>query len=1028
MRFAKFAIFILFLLKVFIVSGVQEKEDLIFTCYDSSNGMPQNSATAFAGNSMGFVYIATQEGVVKFDGLIMEVFDRNTLPGLPSNLIRDIAVGEDDSIFVATTKGLVLFNRKANVINDFAVLGKTSTPDVISIAYSAQEKRLVGAVSRKGIFSYSVEKDETVLFETSGRSDLLNTNKVFAADSGEIYAGTRDGVYFQEKAGDFEKVEGLNDFITALAQDREGSIYAGGRNGLYKLRNGKLIRGFSEETGASIKNVTALFVDSSNNLLIGHSGKGLLSYNGNGLKKISFNSSKGMENVAAIFEDKEKNIWAGGLSKGFCIAKKSRMSATYGKEHLVMGITEDLTGDIWMNSLGKGAVKVNRKKGTHEIIKEKIGTDLRSVYSDRAGRTWVFSKDKGVFISMNGDVFKEAAAVFEGNLSDFPLNGAIFFEDKNGAVWTDNRDRASRVYSFFNNRMTFFDLPEKNCVVTDIIQNRKGEILVSTLENGVFKRDSVTGKFMKVSFQGRNFFIHNMLYDSKDRLWMATHNSGIFIAFEGDIINLTVEKGLFHDAVHSMLEDRSGSFWFSTNKGLFSISSSEIECFLNGKCLKVYSTVYLESDGMPSRECNGGSRPSMIQTADGTIWVPTIKGAVNIDPLAEHKADGAPAVTLTWLIINNDVSSRKRIYDLEKISLPKGTKEVEIQYSAPVFKNPSKVSFSYCLNENCSVKSTDRRYASFNNISPGDYRFKVRAFYEDRNENDYTEKSITFTIEPFFYETGNFRNILLFVSFMSILFAFLLNRRSSYLKEQEMTSVINEKTFKLELANNELTEAVMRDPLTGLRNRRYLFEKEEEGVNEFMDMLALTKLITTKNVFAVMLIDIDHFKRVNDYYGHASGDMVLKDFSAILKENAGEEGVVVRWGGEEFLILLKNTTYEAAVAVSENIRKRVEKHRFTTDDGKDLWLTCSIGLSLIPFFKRSPDFLSFDNIISLADLALYHSKSSGRDRITIAKSGNSLPANMEQLQDMLVSYDYAEINGFYKFEVLEKENFEEFEI
>ncbi|HSW60840.1 MAG TPA: GGDEF domain-containing protein, partial [bacterium] len=432
--------------------------------------------------------------------------------------------------------------------------------------------------------------------------------------------------------------------------------------------------------------------------------------------------------------------------------------------------------------------------------------------------------------------------------------------------------------------------------------------------------------------------------------------------------------------------------------------------------------------GMPSAECNGGSKPSMIKTADGIIWIPTVKGVVGIDP--DKTADNSivPSVTFTWLVVDNDFTKKTRIYDTDYVALPKGSREVEIHYSAPVFKESSRIIFSYYLDNTCIVKSTKRRFATFNNLNPGEHKFKVRAFYEGESEENFSESSLVLNIEPFFYETERFRSIFLAISFISIFLAFLMNKRSALIKEEEMRNIINSKTFKLELANNGLQEAVMKDPLTGLRNRRYLYEVEEESINEFIDMNALTREKSSKAVFALIMIDIDHFKRVNDYFGHTTGDLVLVDFANILKEKTRADDVVIRWGGEEFLVLLKGTTREEAVSIAENIRKGVEKHSFSTDDGKEIWLTCSIGLSLIPFFRKSPDFLSFDNIVSITDMALYYSKSTGRDRGTYVNSGTSLPLNQEQFQDMLISYDYAELNGFYKFEIIEKKNFEEFEI
>ena len=136
LRLLLFSAFFSFFVDIISLSVISARDDLVYICYDSSNGMPQNSAVSFDQDSDRFIYIATQEGVVKFDGLNFEVFDRTNLKGLPSNLIRDIKAVQKDKIFVATSKGLVLYDRKAGIVKEFKNIGGVNHPDVTSISYS----------------------------------------------------------------------------------------------------------------------------------------------------------------------------------------------------------------------------------------------------------------------------------------------------------------------------------------------------------------------------------------------------------------------------------------------------------------------------------------------------------------------------------------------------------------------------------------------------------------------------------------------------------------------------------------------------------------------------------------------------------------------------------------------------------------------------------------------------------------------------------------------------------------------------
>ncbi|HSW60612.1 MAG TPA: two-component regulator propeller domain-containing protein, partial [bacterium] len=312
---------------------------MVYICYDSSNGMPQNSAVSFDQDSDRFIYIATQEGVVKFDGLNFEVFDRTNLKGLPSNLIRDIKAVQKDKIFVATSKGLVLYDRKAGIVNEFRNIGGVNHPDVISISYSSARNKLFGISNGKSLFSYSDSEG----FDFIGNSEYPEfkyMQKVLVTKSDDVFVAGRDGVYFIDKTGGMTRVEEIDDSIQALAENREGYVFAGGKNGVYRIRNRKYIASLSEETGSEIKDVTALFTDSFNTLLIGMAGSGLYSYSGNSLKKINVNNTLNSEKIVSIYEDVENNLWIGTLSKGFCFAKQRRTEETFLRNELIMGITE----------------------------------------------------------------------------------------------------------------------------------------------------------------------------------------------------------------------------------------------------------------------------------------------------------------------------------------------------------------------------------------------------------------------------------------------------------------------------------------------------------------------------------------------------------------------------------------------------------------------------------------------------------------------------------------------------------------
>lgn len=196
---------------------------------------------------------------------------------------------------------------------------------------------------------------------------------------------------------------------------------------------------------------------------------------------------------------------------------------------------------------------------------------------------------------------------------------------------------------------------------------------------------------------------------------------------------------------------------------------------------------------------------------------------------------------------------------------------------------------------------------------------------------------------------------------------------------EELTKVNNElantqrelvqKKAELERLYQLEKELSSTDSLTGLLNRR--------GFRQFADR-ELLRAERTGNSFSMALADIDFFKSINDRYGHAAGDEVLKTIAGIIKRNLRETDLVARWGGEEFLILLTDTTVDTAAGILERLRAKIEQTSFSfLESGKRL--TLSFGLTVFMAGK------SLETLIEEADAALYEAKRTGRNRVVIWK-------------------------------------------
>jgi diguanylate cyclase (GGDEF)-like protein len=183
----------------------------------------------------------------------------------------------------------------------------------------------------------------------------------------------------------------------------------------------------------------------------------------------------------------------------------------------------------------------------------------------------------------------------------------------------------------------------------------------------------------------------------------------------------------------------------------------------------------------------------------------------------------------------------------------------------------------------------------------------------------------------------------------------------------EMSNITRElakKNAKLEQANKKITELLNKDYLTQVGNRKYFYERFEEMVSHHK-RAKIGKL-------ALILCDIDHFKQVNDTYGHDVGDLVLVKFASTLKEKLRKEDVVARFGGEEFIVILNCRDEEDVKEVAERLRKLIST---ITIDGYDLAVTASFGAAEYEFGD------TLDAVIKRADEAMYEAKSKGRNKV-----------------------------------------------
>ena len=195
---------------------------------------------------------------------------------------------------------------------------------------------------------------------------------------------------------------------------------------------------------------------------------------------------------------------------------------------------------------------------------------------------------------------------------------------------------------------------------------------------------------------------------------------------------------------------------------------------------------------------------------------------------------------------------------------------------------------------------------------------------------------------------------------------------------------VAERTLGLHKANEKLEKINITDDLTGLNNRRFITNNLKNDIDlvlrKHRDKSAVSnKEQNNDSDLIFFLIDLDHFKRVNDVYGHTAGDAVLMQIKSIFTKVFRETDYFVRWGGEEFLVVARFTDRKIAPVLAEKLRKTVERYDFVIGDGNVIKKTCSIGYASFPFIKESPEILDWEHVLDIADHCLYAAKNSARN-------------------------------------------------
>ncbi|MBV9611667.1 MAG: hypothetical protein JO091_04310, partial [Acidobacteriaceae bacterium] len=513
-------------------------------------------------------------------------------------------------------------------------------------------------------------------------------------------------------------------------------------------------------------------------------------------------------------------------------------------DNLVFTLCEGRAHELWIGTR-KGLNRLENGKLTAYTHKDGLPSDIvLATYLDHAGNLWMGTR--GGLSTFEGGTFKNYST---GDGMSNKVVRAIY-EDSRNNLWIGTS--GGGLNRFRDGRFEVFD-------------SRRG------LSNDVVLS----------------------IYEDRDGiLWIGTDGGGLNRMKDGKLTSFTSKDGLPDDAMFRILEDDSGNLWMSSNKGIFRASRQALNDFAEGKIKRIPAFSYGKSDGMATRECNGGFQPAGWKTRDGKLWFPTMQGIVSVDPGKVEIAAAPPFVTVEQVLINGkDVPAGGAARGLP------GRGDLEFRYSAPNFRSPERVTFRYKLEgfDRDWIDAGPRRTAYYTNIPPGDYRFRVVA---SNGEGGWSAQAAVSSVSlpPRFYQAFWFYALCGLAVIGLIGGGHLAHVRELRKRESLLEQAVEERTAKLrneigerERAEQELVKAKEAAERASSVKSEFLANMSHEIRTPMNAILGMTELALTAQSASEQKECLEIVKNSGDYLLTVINDIL--DFS---KVEAGKLDLVPR--------------------------------------------------------------------------------------------------------------------------------------
>lgn len=916
--------------------------------YKVEDGLPQTQVLSLHRDPTGYLWVGTYSGAARYNGREWVIHDQKR--GMPDNHVTSFLSDHEGKLWMGTFgNGLAQLDGKR--ITRFpaeTVQGSCHVVQMIS-----DRKNRVWIATDQGLLIYDAGVFKRITME-DGLPDLF-CNYLFEDPSGLIYVATRAGLV--AILDDHVQLLNFSDAfsdrrVTVVTEDSDRRLWVGTERGLFHVKGAEVIR--ASDPLLSEAHITATALEEESGIWFGTQRQGAFKLVGEQVARtLSTTNGLSAATIKALLFDQEHTLWLGtdsGLDK-----YRPGQFVALTREH---GLLNTFARALYLDP--QQLLWVGTRDGVYTVTPDFTVTrqdtsafrNQRIFAIDRLpGDTMMFVTEQNLVLSKAGKVTNYGE---ESGLSINNLRCGMM--DSNGMIWVGGngltRFDGTHFYGFP------IDHPLHSLRILNMKEDLEGRILLGSWI-GLGWLDPHTGK--TVFLPEAKTSIWDIDTDGQGNVWIGTNGEGLWRYDGKSVTKFTTENSdLTNGYVWQVFCADNGDIWAGHNLGIDRIRDDK---FVH----------YSISDGLAGNE---GCAAAVLSDQAGRIWFGTGEG---ISIYQSNETDSIPVVPKVVMeqVSAKDLNGKAQVV-LEDERLARNHNSLSFRYAAMSFAKEEDIEYSHQLEglERQWSPSEQRGEGYFVNLSPKTYHFRVKA----RNSGGEWsgETRFHFSVAPAFYETALFR-LAVFIAFIGITLYYVHKRLTRVeRRNRELEILVHQRTEELVQKGLEFREMSLSDPLTQMRNRRFVAETMREEMSRLRRRYFRYQQGDSFTCLGLVVLDLDYFKSVNDRYGHDAGDTVLIETANRLKFAVRDSDVVARWGGEEFLILFKDIHPDELAFMAHKLLEVLRSQPFEIGS-ESLKRTASAGFAYMHpgLVKRD---VPWEWTFKVADLALFRAKDSGRDR------------------------------------------------